>query len=205
MRNVLARRWRRCGGAAALLLAAAAFLAWGPIGLGNGPLFMGVQAGQGWADTGRARIAMFIPVTYSGHQPAVIDSVRFSDHTSYPAPAVFALRLVTGYTCGGEWRLRAGPHGLLPDGCRVRGLRPLIGQRVPFSPPDRPRFEAVAETMPPARDSCWAVTSVIVAYHVGIRHYTATGPYATVACTGQAATDANVQRAMNAASHGAPG
>ena len=189
----------------ALMLAAGAFLAWGPIGLGNGPLAMSAGGEQGWADMGRVPAVLVIPVSNNGDRPAVIDGVQFLGHAGYPAPAVFAVRAITYTNCAGGWPLRTGPHGpiFVPADCGANDLGPLIGHAVP-SGTDPPVIEAVAAARPPAPDSCWALTAIVVHYHVGIRHYSATSADAFAVCAGQAASDTNLQRAMDAAGAAAP-
>jgi hypothetical protein len=204
MRRMLSRHWRMIVTAAALLVAIGLFLGWGPVGLGNGPVSTMTGGVQGWSDAARVPVGLVIPVLDSGHQPAVIDGVRFTGGAGYPAPRVFAVHAVTFTTCAGEWPLPAGPHGPLPPTCNARDLGPLVGHQVRFSPPDALGLQAVAEISPPKPDSCWALATVVIHYHVGIRHYAATDPLATVACTGRAATSANIDRAM-AAGRAAPG
>src|SRR6266496_2880516 len=83
MRRIPGRLWRTLLAAAALAAAVGAFLAWGPIGLGNGPLSVGGGADYG-PDPKLAPLAVLDPVE-AGGTGAVIDSVALVGG-SYPAP-----------------------------------------------------------------------------------------------------------------------
>src|SRR6266498_4578246 len=83
MRRIPGRLWRTLLAAAALAAPVGAFLAWGPIGLGNGPLSVGGGADYG-PDPKLAPLAVLDPVE-AGGTGAVIDSVALVGG-SYPAP-----------------------------------------------------------------------------------------------------------------------
>jgi hypothetical protein len=127
------------------VLVVAAFLLWGPIGLGNGPLQVGQPGGEGWADSAAAPVALALPMSYAGRDSMVIDGVDFVGGTSYPAPHV----------------------------------------------------AAAAELAAPRPGTCWALTEIAVHYHIGIRHFTATGPAGYAVCA--TANYKLVQTAMDAA------
>lgn len=108
--------------AAAGLLAIGAFLQWGPIGLGNGPLSTGMGYGQGAVHVG-SPVGLVIPILNSGGSPAVVDGLDLIGGTSYPGPHVLGLEVLTSGACLGTWpvgqavRLRSvaivTAHGLL--------------------------------------------------------------------------------------------
>jgi hypothetical protein len=54
-------------------------------------------------------------------------------------------------------------------------------------------FPAAAEAAAPAPGTCWVVTRIVVHYHVGIRHYSASDPYQLAVC----ANADQVKAAMN--------
>jgi hypothetical protein len=60
------------------LLLIGAFLAWGPIGLGNGPLYLGNSAGfvQGYPDAGPTPLGFMVGLRNSGDASAVISTVH---------------------------------------------------------------------------------------------------------------------------------
>jgi hypothetical protein len=100
------RAWhgRRRQGAvllAAGLLIIGAFLRWGPIGLGNGPLSAGFGATQGWDDSPRRPVGFVIPVQNSGAAPAIVDGLDLIGGTSFPGPHVLWLEVLNAGGCGG--------------------------------------------------------------------------------------------------------
>jgi hypothetical protein len=106
--------------AAAGLLAMGAFLLWGPIGLGNGPLSVGLGYGEG------------------------------------------------------------AVHAVSP------------------THPVSPGFPAAAELAAPRPGTCWVMTKVVVHYHVGIRHYSATEPASIALCADSAQVNAATKAAESA-------
>ena len=93
--------------------------------------------------------------------------------------------------------LAARPDGrgfILAD-CGNHARGPLIGRSVGALSQG---FLAAAEVAAPRPGSCWAMTKIVIRYHVGIRHYAATDPYALAAC-GTGTPSAQVRAAMNAA------
>ena len=116
------------------VLVVGAFLAWGPIGLGNCPLNAGVGATQGWVDVARQPAGFIIPMRNSGSSSAVIDAVEMIGGTRYNAPHVLALRVLTRGECGAAWPVRQTARGFELWGCGGADLGPLIGQAVPATP-----------------------------------------------------------------------
>lgn len=180
--------------AAAGLLATGAFLLWGPIGLGNGPLSTAVDYGSGAVHPG-GPVGFVIPIHNSGDSPAVVDGLDLISGTSYPGPRVLGLEALTGDACLGTWPVRQVAGGFVLVGCGGMDAGPLAGHAVGPTHPVSPGFPAVAELAAPRPGTCWVVTKVVVHYHVGIRHYTATEPSGLAVC----ADSAQLNAAMKAA------
>src|SRR5271166_2632146 len=98
-------------------LVVGAFLAWGPIGLGNGPLYAGVGDGVGWPDSGGQPVGFIIPIQNSGSTPAVVDGVDLIGGTRFPGPRVLALDVLTSGRCGGPFPARRTTRGFALSGC----------------------------------------------------------------------------------------
>ena len=115
---------------AAVLLVVGAFLLWGPIGLGSGPLSVRMGSTGGWVDQGDGPVGFLIPLYNSGDMPAVVDSVALAGGTTYPAPRLLGLDVLTDATCGGSWPARANGNAFTMVGCggRIRGA--LIGRYI---------------------------------------------------------------------------
>jgi len=177
------------------LLAIGAFLLWGPIGLGNGPLSAAVYATQGWAYSGRGPVGLVIPIHNSGDALAVIDGVDLMGGTHYPGPHVIRLEVMTSGNCGSVWPARQTKRGFALVGCGGTDAGPLIGHAFGRTNPDSFGFSAAAEVTAPRPGGCWVMTKVVVHYHVGIRHYSATDPFQLAVCANSGQVDA----AMNAA------
>jgi len=195
-------------GGAGVVLAVAAFLVWGPPGLGsappqgNGPLFIGSYGADGVAGPRWHRQGIIIPIHSSSHSTVVIDRIRLIGGAGYPAPRYFALRVFTYTQCGGPMPLRRTPHGFVLPGCLADDIGPLIGHRVHWSAgPSAPEFEAVVEVSPPKRHGCWVLKGLVVRYHIGDQRYRATYPETVVHCRGlpDAQEQVVMQQAMDAA------
>jgi hypothetical protein len=174
-----------------------AFLLWGPIGLGNGPLNLGMsccsrQTGLG----GEPRAALVIPVLNSAHETAVVDSVKFKGGNGFPNAHVLSLWTISYTNCGGDWPVpaRPGPPKLI--GCDAHILGPLIGHGYGFETYQGGAM-ALAIVSLPSRTGCWVISAVVVHYHVGIRHYAATDPFGFAFC-GARTSSALQQLAMTA-------
>jgi hypothetical protein len=182
--------------AAVGLLAIGAFLLWGPIGLGNGPVSGAISGAQGSVDLGRGPVGFVIPIQNSGAAPAVIDGLDIIGGTSYPRPHLLGLEVLTTGTCGGAWPARQAVRGFVLAGCGGTDAGPLIGHA--FAPsPHRVffGFPAAAEAAAPRPGTCWVLTKIVVHYHGGIRHYSSSGPFQLAVCANSRLVDA----AMNAA------
>jgi hypothetical protein len=180
------------------LPAIGAFLLWGPIGLGNGPLNAGVGATQGWTDTGRRPVGFIIPIQNSGDTPAVIDGLDLIGGTRFPGPRLLRLEVLTSSLCGGAWPARPTGRGFALAGCGGTDAGSLTGHAFGHTRPDRFGFAGAAEVTAPRPGTCWVMTEIVVHYHVGIRHYSATDPYQLAVC----ADSGPVNSAMHAAETG---
>jgi hypothetical protein len=165
------------------MLAVGAFLLWGPIGLGNGPLTAAEYATSGGPDASRVPVGFIIPVRNSGQAPAVIDGIELIGGTKYPAPRLQALAVMTSAECGAAFPTRQTARGFVLAGCGGRDSGSLIGRPIGPTLPDIFAFPAAAEVAAPQPGTCWVMTRIVVHYHVGIRHYSATDPYGLVVCT----------------------
>lgn len=183
--------------AAAGLLATGAFLLWGPIGLGNGPLSTGLDYGSGAVHPG-SPVGFVIPIYNSGDSPAVVDGLDLISGTSYPGPHVLRLEVLTSGACGGTWPVRQAVRGFVLAGCGGADAGPLIGRAVGPTHPVSPGFPAAAEIAAPRPGTCWVMTKVVVHYHVGIRHYSATGPSGLAVCADSARLNAAMKAAESA-------
>lgn len=185
-------RWRWVIVAAVGLLAAGAFLIWGPIGLGNGPLTAAEDSTVGGSDPGGGPVGFVIPFRNPQGAPAVVDRLDLIGGTRYAAPRLLRLEVLTSGRCGGPWPARQAGQGFVLAGCGGTDAGPLIGHAVGpvhafFG------FPAAAEAAAPAPGTCWVMTRIVVHYHVGIRHYSASDPYQLAVC----ANADQVKAAMN--------
>jgi hypothetical protein len=183
--------------AAAGLLAAGAFLLWGPIGLGNGPLSasLGYQSGAVRAGSPGGLV---IPIYNSGDSPAVVDGLDLISGTSYPGPHVLGLEVLTSGACLDIWPVRPAARGFVLVGCGGTDAGPLVGHAVGPTERVSPGFPAAVEIAAPPPGTCWVMTRIVVHYHVGIRHYSATGAAGLAVC----ADSAQLNAAMKAADSG---
>jgi hypothetical protein len=181
------RRWRRVlvaggTGLAVVLAAAGAFLAWGPVGLGPGPLAVASVSAQGIIPAA-GRTVLVIPVGEVARTPAVIDSVSIRGAGKYGAPGLFAVMGTASQDCAGIWAPATGPGGFVQR-CAPGGTIEVTGHLLPE------RDGAWGTSLglvvgPPGTSGCWSVSRVIIRYHVGRRHYTVTGGESLFGCTSQ--------------------
>jgi hypothetical protein len=177
---------------AVTLAAVSAFLAWGPIGLGNGPLWMPTASGgtYGWSEQRTVSVAFVLPIGNHGQSAAVIDNVEVMYRQGFK-PSVLLKALTGRMTSYGCTALGAvsGPRSALA-GCVQSDLRVVTGATIPagaYLPSGRSRKHEpalVLELAGPAHKQCWDITSIVVHYHVGIRHYAGTFPQANVITCG---------------------
>ena len=117
------------------------------------------------------------------------------DWIGYPTPHVLSLDVLTAGACGGAWPARQAGRWFVLVGWGGTDAGPLVGHAVGHTQPVGFEFTAAAEVAAPHPGTCWVMTKVVVHYHVGIRHYSATDRYQLAACTNSNQIDA----AMNAA------
>jgi len=194
------KRGRRVIPVAAALAAVGAFLAWGPVGVGPGPIGNAVS-GMGFGDpVSRTQPTIFLAPIDAGRSGAVIDSIVVLSDGSYPAPHVISIQGDRSQVCGGAWPLRGSQN--FYRGCAGGGLVPLLGRAVPaksrvdvpgLGPVTYPGISAAIKVAPPGRAGCWMATSIVIHYHVGIRHYTATHTISETACSSKAQLEAAQQ------------
>ena len=191
MRRMPGRSWRTLLAAAALAAAVGAFLAWGPIGLGNGPLSVGGGADYG-PDPNLAPLAVLDPVD-AGGTGAVIDSVALVGG-SYPVPRLTAIRAAPNTACAGALPIH-GDESLLGSCFKPGNLHALLGRPIPKQSAliglpapglEEPGITMILEVTPPGPRGCWEITALVVHYHVGIRHYTQTAPKEVLVCRTEA-------------------
>lgn len=184
------RIWRWGGGIAAAVLAVLAFLIWGPIGFGSGPLTVYAPSGGQTLGPANRDWGLFIGIE-AGNSGAVVDAVTVTGGNGYPGPRVLSAWTISADpgSCGGTWPW-SGPDNLFSACARGR-LHPLIGQALPGN---NPGVDMVLKIGLPADTSgCWVATSLIVHYHVGIRHYTVTSRGSFSACKTHSAEDRAAQ------------
>ncbi|MGO8956628.1 MAG: hypothetical protein ACLQFR_04555 [Streptosporangiaceae bacterium] len=173
------------------VLAIGAFLQWGPIGIGNGPLLVGEGGGTSTvSEPNPAPIADMIPIAYSGSCPITIDGITLVNRTSYPSPYLVAVELLladlTQCTFGPA---HAAAHGFVVSTCgKAKYVGPLLGQAVGQSRNASFDYAAGLEMSAPKSGGCWVLSYVVIHYHIGIRHYSAAESDRMVVCAGKNAT-----------------
>ncbi|HEY6480025.1 MAG TPA: hypothetical protein VIZ00_08345, partial [Streptosporangiaceae bacterium] len=122
-------RWQRpaLGGAAAaaaVIVAGAGFLAFGPDGMGPGPLSVGYVASSGIVPPDDSAMIV-IPVGAAAATTAVIDAVGIRGGGGYHAPAELRVVGIPGQACRGIWFPVTGPGGFAAR-CAPGGTVPLL-------------------------------------------------------------------------------
>ena len=179
-------------------LAVGAFLYWGPVGLGNGPLLVTVRGAAATAVSHPGPVGTVVPIFTAGPGAAVVDGVDLVGGTRYPSPRVLAMGMLTTTSdCDvvvRRARLAVTGPGFTLSGCgSYRGA--LIGHA--FWPAHGSSgMIAAVELTAPERGNCWAVTKVVVHYHVGSKHFSGTYEFQLAACVG--VDSAGVETALNA-------
>jgi hypothetical protein len=192
VRELTKRSWGAIGVAAAALLAAAgAFLAWGPIGIGTGPLSIAFVAATGTVPQTHPSVIL-VPIETGASTPAVIDSVGIRGGGGYPPPQLLSVVGDPDQACSGIWWPVTGPNGFTQR-CAKGGTVPLVGRVVPAGHPAlasadgvRPAARTIdigIEVGAPGSAGCWNVSAVVVHYHVGSRHYSAAADESLSGCT----------------------
>jgi hypothetical protein len=181
----------------AALIVIGGFLMFGPIGLGSGPLALEENDTTSQVLKSQGPLVVSLALYNSGHGLAVIDDIKLVGGTGYAGPRALGFAVLTTALCGGAWPARVDGTGFgMSCGGRYHGA--LIGRGIGFTFTQHvpPPFPAAAEVAAPPLGTCWVMTEVIIHYHVGIRHYTATDPYELAVCAKNAA--AQVNAAVNA-------
>jgi hypothetical protein len=187
------------------VLAIGAFLQWGPVGLGNGPLVMGAGGSGTMSQPRPVPFADLILYSGVGSGPVIIDGITLVNHTSYPTPRLVATELVLADMT----ECTFGPAGKTAQGFGVAGcgssryVSPLIGHRLAQQTANGAMsYAAGLEMSAPKSGGCWVLTDVVVHYHIGIRHYSASEPLSTVVCAGKNAAALTQAASLQATSAG---
>jgi hypothetical protein len=169
------------------VVAVGAFLVWGPIGLGNSPLWLPNTSGGawGWYDLRSQPVAYVLSIENHGHGAAIIDGVVVTGSPLF-APLVLQHALIGRSAMWGCSSLGpfSGPglascvQPLLRDTTSAvisGGTSPVVGKHDPT---------LVLELTGPRPGQCWDLTSVVVRYHIGVKHYVGTYPQADIISCG---------------------
>ncbi len=157
------------------LIVVGAFLLWGPIGLGNGPLGVPAMAGSfGMVQTTTQPTAYVATLVNAGGAAAVIDRVTVTSAQGYSPVRVLSVRVArySMYGC-----IDDGPASNLAACARppyVAAAGFAVGPHANTVTGSRHGPALVIEIARPSAIQCVVVTAIVVRYHVGIRHYTAT-------------------------------
>ena len=188
-------RFRWLAASVITLIIVGAFLAWGPIGIGNGPLWVPTASGgeYGWSQQQTAPVAYVLPIGNHGQEPAVIDGVTITSRHAYMAPAVRKVLIgrMTKFGCTALGPF-GGAHTALA-GCVLPDLHVAVGSTIPAGTylasgnPVKHQPALVLELVGPGPQRCWIITSITIRYHVGIRYYSATFPQGNVVTCGAGA------------------
>jgi hypothetical protein len=174
----------------AALAAVGAFLAWGPVGVGPGPIGNRVSGMGSAGVVSQTQPAVFLVPIDAGRSGAVIDGIDVLSDGSYPAPQVISIKGDRQQACdGGPWPVTGRQN--FYRACAAGGLVPLLGRAVPRSrvdvpglgPATYPGIGAAIKAAHPGPAGCWMVTSIVIHYYVGIRHNTATYGISVTACS----------------------
>jgi hypothetical protein len=185
--------------AAASVMIVGAFLLWGPIGIGNGPLevpFAG-NVSYGSGDFGGGPVAYVVPLVNSGRAGAVLDQVTIVGVPGQLQPRLLAAKTgrYTGYQCWDLGPLTDGKGRSALPGCVLSPLRPAAGLTVPGGTRQAGVLHnpaLVLELAGPAAGRCWVLSGIVLHYHVGFRHYSASSPQGEVSSCGRGGQPAPV-------------
>jgi hypothetical protein len=188
MRPRLGRRRRIIIAVIAVLAGIGAVLAWGPIGLGNGPLSVPAVSGQfGSVDATSQPTVYVASLVNAGRSAAVVDGVTVISARAYPAVHVMSVRVARASSFG---CIDNGPASNLATCVRpplVAAAGFAVGPHANTVPGSRGGPALVIDMAGPLARQCVVVTAIVLRYHVGIRHYTATVPQGVAwACGKQA-------------------
>src|SRR5262249_25223341 len=79
--------------------------------------------------------------------------------------------------------VRRTSHGFVQAGCPGTVQGPLIGRSFGFGHALSVNVTAAAELPAPPPGTCWVTTKIVVHYHIGIRHFSASGQFEEAVCT----------------------
>jgi hypothetical protein len=194
---VRGRYWGLIGGVAALiLLAAGAFVAWGPVGVGTGPLSVAFVASAGTVPQ-TAPTMILIPVQAGADTHAVIDAVGITGGDGSPPPKLLSVAGDMSQACSGIWypltrsgefRRRCAPAGTVPVLGRVVPMRPasLLASDGASAAPGTRGIDLAIQVSAPGSSGCWGIGKVAVHYHVGGKRYTAVAQESVSGCNSAA-------------------
>jgi hypothetical protein len=184
--QLIQRQARWLAATAVAVAAVGAFLVWGPLGLGNGPLWLSTASAGvwSWSDPRSEPVAYVLSTQNPGPGAAIIDGVVVTGSPLF-APVVLQQALIGrsalwGCTSLGPFSrpglascvqplLHGATGAVIPAGTLL-----IVGRHDPT---------LVLELTGPRPGQCWDLTSVVVRYHIGIKHYAGTYPQAnTISC-----------------------
>jgi hypothetical protein len=174
--------------AAALVVVVGALLLWGQIGLGSGPLSVPAMAGTfGSVQATTQPTAYVTTLVNAAGSTAIIDSVTVTSARGYSPARVLSVRVArySNYGC-----IDDGPANSLATCVRaplVAAAGFAVGAHANTLIGSRHGPALVIEMARPSANQCVVVTAIVVRYHVGIRHYTATVPQGQVYACGKLA------------------
>jgi hypothetical protein len=160
--------------AALAALLVGAFLLWGPVGLGNGPL--GVPSMDGRFGLSTAQPTAFVAtLVNAGGSAAVVDGVSVTSAAGYPRARVLSVRVArhSSYGCV-DTRMTSLAECARPPFGAATGF--AVGPHANAVAGNHGGPALVIEIAGPPPKGCVVLTAVVVHYHVGIRHYTRTVP-----------------------------
>jgi hypothetical protein len=161
-----------------VVVALLVFFAFGPVGLGNGPL-QAASANGGWGPVphGDAHAAIHVQLMDTG-SPALLQGAAVLGASGYPRPRLLRVLLQPSDGC----QSTLGP--VVSAGCGGPEV-PATGATVPgASGPalDHSRDKDLVLVLSLPLNNCAVVTAIVVHYRVGWRHFTSTTPERFVAC-----------------------
>lgn len=189
--RLVRQRWQRLAVAVVALSAAGAFLAWGPIGLGNGPLWLPAteHGTYSWVEPHVESVGYVLSIGNTGPAKAIIDNVAVTGRSGLMRPVLRKVLIghMTNYSCTALGPF--GGRGSTLTGCVRPRLHSAIGAAIPAGASPalaghrKGQPALVLKLTGPPRRKCWDLTSIVIHYHVGIRHYTGTFPQThTITC-----------------------
>jgi hypothetical protein len=169
--------------AIAVLLAVAAFLLFGPIGVGNGPLRVPSMDGRFGLSTTQPT-AFVATLVNTGGSGAVIDGVTVTSAAGYSPARILSVRVARKSNYGCVYTVMSDVAGCArPPLVTAAGF--VVGPHANTLAGNRGGAALVIEMAAPPAASCAVLTAIVVRYHVGIRHYAATVPQGFVWACGK--------------------